>query len=223
MGRPPFPRPGVGGFTLLEVMMALAIAALLLTGVYTVLSGGVSRSRALAREALLQQRAQAVLGLLVSDLAAAFVPPEQGTYPFFEVEHGYQGDRHADRLDLLTVAALPFDPSAPSGDLGEVGYRLSFGGEKSGTLYRREEVPPRDPDGEGGESVTACRGVLGLEVRCSDGRDWYDDWDAADSASAWSRGKVPREVEVSLTLAGEGESGALTLRTRVEVPMRGAE
>src|SRR5512138_3559038 len=117
--------PGSLGFTLLEVLVALAIAALLLTGVYAVLSGGVSRSRALAREALLQQRAQAVMGLLASDLAAAFMPPEQGTYPFFEVGHGYQGERHADRLDLLTVASLPFDPAAPSGDLGEVGYRLS--------------------------------------------------------------------------------------------------
>jgi prepilin-type N-terminal cleavage/methylation domain-containing protein len=218
------PRGGVfpsRGFTLIELLVAFTLAALLAGTTFSILASTGSRSRALAADAALHQRAQAVLALVCADLEGAFVPPEAGVSPFFVGREDYWRDRPACRVDLLTTAAMPFDPSAPFGDLAEVGYRLSFADDGPGVLYRREEAPPRDPEGEGGENVEVCRDVDGFSLRYFDGRDWYPGWDAADAGSPWSRGRIPREVAVGVTLrAPDGRS--VTASTRVALPMAGA-
>ncbi len=218
---PRCPGGGYRGFTLIELLVALTLAALLAGTALAILASASARSRALVAESALRQRAQSVLSLVTTDLEGAFVPPEAGTYPFFVGEEEYWKDRPACRVDLLTTSALPFDPLSPLGDLAEVGYRLSFSDDGPGVLYRREEAPPRDPEGEGGESVEVCREMEGLSLRYFDGRDWYPGWDASDTGSAWSRGKIPREVAVTVTLrAADGRSVAAS--TRIAPPMAGA-
>jgi len=206
------------GFTLIELLVAFALAAIIAAVSFVLLADISSRSRSLSAEGRLREKAQSVLALVASDLAGGFVPPDPGAYPSFVGEEAYSEDRPASSVDLLTTAAMPFDPDAPTGDVAEVGYRLAFPGRGSGTLTRREEAPPRDPFGEGGETVVACAGVTAFDLRYFDGRDWYRRWDSGDAGSAWSRGKVPREVSIGLTLEGE-DGRAVSLSTRVALPM----
>lgn len=210
--------PGRRGFTLVELVVAFSLAAFLAGASFVLLADVSSRARALSAEGILRRKAEAVLALVISDLAGGFVPPDPGTYPTFVGEDGYSGDRPASSVDFLTTSAMPFDPSSPTGDLAEVGYRLTFPPHGNGTLFRREKAPPRDPLGEGGETAAACGGITGFSLRYFDGRDWYERWDSNDAGSPWSRGKIPREVAVTLTLEGE-DGRAVSLSTRVALPM----
>src|SRR5512138_393372 len=199
-------------------MVALSLATVLAGVAFTLVSSTSSRSRSLSESARLRGKADAVMGLVTGDLAGAFVPPDPSAYPFFAGEEGWVGDHPACKVDFTTTSAMPFDPDAPFGDLAEVGYVLSFSGSGAGTLYRREEVPPRDPEGEGGESIKVCDGVTAFSLRYFDGRDWFPSWDAADLSGSVARGRIPREVAVAVTIEGkDGES--VSLSTRVSLPM----
>ena len=205
-----------GGFTLVEVMTAMTILAIMASFVFAVVLGSTRRSRALDREIELKMTAGSILNLMVEDIKGAYY--SQGEIPYFVGRDAYNRDNPADGVAFLTTAALPVDPERAFGDLAEVSYVLAFEADQPlGVLYRREQMPAEPPDDEGGESVEVSARVRSLNLRYYDGADWLDEWDSEDVAKDSMSGRIPREIEVEIGLA-EGAS-EIVLRTRVAPPM----
>ena len=206
-----------GGFTLIEVMTALTILAIMATITFSVVLNSSMRSRALDREMELKMAANSIVNLIVEDLKGAFI--RQGVVPYFIGEDSFHREDPNDAVSLITTSTLPINPQAVGGDLAEVGYRLSFDEEegKGGVLYRREESPVRAPFEEGGGSYEISGKVRSLNLRYYDGEDWMDDWDSQDMSREHMVNKLPREIEIEITL--EDESSQVVIRTRVAPPM----
>lgn len=207
---------GQKGFTLLEVIVAVAILALMAGIVFSVVLGSAGRSRALAEEMELRQTAGSILNLMAEDIKGAYSPP--GSVPFFLGRDEFNRENPADSVDLVTTAVLPVNPSTVFGDLAEVGFNLIHEADSDvGTLYRREHAPPEDPGDDGGESFEMSDRVLSLNLRYFDGENWNDEWDSRDEASGSMTGKIPSEVEIEITMEDRGS--IVTLRTVVSPPM----
>jgi len=204
------------GFTLLEVIIAVTILAVMAGIIFSVVLGSTSRSRALEDEMELRLTAGSILNLIAEDLKGAYIQP--GSAPFFLGRDLFSRENPADGVDLVTTAALPVNPMTVAGDLAEVGYTLIHEADKEvGTLYRREHAPPEEPWDDGGESFEISEGVLSFNLRYFDGDNWNDEWDSQDQTRANMTGKIPDEIEIEITM--EDESAAVTLRTVVSPPL----
>lgn len=190
------------GFTLLEVLLALALMALVLSLIQGTYSGA-SRSRALSgAESREVHAATVALDRLVNELASTFTSsatPFRARATRFVAASGFDG---WSTLTFVTRLA-PLPGSLPGGE-AEVGYLVERDTDGVSRLRRRES---RDLDGdpeEGGVPYEVLPHVSRFEVRCYDGTEWLEDWDSAD------REEEPRlplavSVKVAWRAGGEGE------------------
>jgi type II secretion system protein J len=197
-------------FTLIEVMTAVTILAIMATVAFTIVFGAVKRSRHIDRRVELTTEAAAIVILISEDLRGAFV--QEGVVPFFQGVDDFNSDAPTDGLSLLTTAALPVNPEIPAGGVGEVEYSIIEGENGALLLLRREQIPARSPFDQGGDAIEITDRVKSLNLTFSDGEDWFERWDT-ESAAVHEAGKLPRLVRIELVL----EEGDLTVTHRGSV------
>jgi general secretion pathway protein J len=203
-------RRGERGFTLLELVLALSIVAVMLT----VLFGGLRVSlRAWARG---EERAEALqhgrgLTQLVEQALA-------GTYPFQgQLDQNSQAQLlfigEADRLSFVTVSP-PIPLPAP---LAFTAVTFSTGaGSTPGLTVREKALPNFDPFEQVAPSLVDPS-VTAIRFRYLRGADgaWEDTWDVVQEQS------LPSAIEVTLTAMASGrvqDQPAITIPVRVTTP-----
>jgi prepilin-type N-terminal cleavage/methylation domain-containing protein len=189
------------GFTLIEVMAAVSILALIASVTFVVVFGAVERSRFLDRRLDLQTEAVSIIRLMAEDMKSAYLA--DGVTPYFEGEDVFSRDIPTDRVGLLTTAVLPVSPELLTGSIGEVEYLVEEGENGQLSLVRREESPAVAPFDEGGMSYEVTKRLKSLELAYSDGEDWFDEWDS-QSETSFSGKRLPRKIGIVLTLAEQG-------------------
>lgn len=195
------------GFTLLEVLLAMAILAIIMTVIYTSFSTSgrnVEQAETLRDETDI---ARALITRLSTDIANAYVKPvNMSNVPtvFYgkKEETSNSGENRSsvnirhDSISLTTLTNWP-KPDSKEMELWEVGYFFKEKPEGNGyALYRREkrELSKDVPALEGGEEYEITDRVESLQFRYSkDGKTWTDD--------GWENKQVPpKAVEIVLIL-----------------------
>jgi len=211
------------GFTLVELVIACTMLALVAAGVAAAVSTGLNAwgrtSRAgeyVEPQAVLSQ-ISGELGEMCGWSGAMFLISEDAgegapldTLLFTcsrraavgEVWRGLQAEDAGEEAE--------WEPVPPR---SQVEYAMDMGEEPG--LYRRESAPaPADPVDDG-EWLLCCRQVTGLDVGWYDGTDWVDGWDSTQ------RAENPLPVAARVTLyVDDGEGGERVLEA--VVPMRPA-
>jgi type II secretion system protein J len=195
------------GFTLVELMLAILILAILMTIIYGVVVSTVQAQRRIEEISESSEIGPAILTQIRSDLEAAFVPvagskeeADQAPDPFLAVDRkGSSGDR--DRIDLL--AAVPAYGAEREGEdarfhtLNEVGYQVLDSREEPGVgiLYRREDFG-RDADPlRGGFLTEMYDRVQHFNLSFWDGERWRAEWSVKKE-----QGRLPRAIRIDLRL-----------------------
>lgn len=160
------------GFTLIEVVIASALMALILVSAYACLSAGYASRKIVDPRTEILQNARVAMAIMSADLRAACpLDPDQ---EFVGMTRTVD-DAEADNLDFATHNYTPKHE-------GEGDYcQESFYVDKDAatgrlSLYRRRN--PRigmDPL-SGGSREEIAQGVRGLKLEYYDGLDWYDSW-----------------------------------------------
>jgi general secretion pathway protein J len=190
------------GFTLIEVLLAMAILAVVVTVIYAVFS--TSSANAKRAEAVRDETdlARTLMSRMSDDIANAYCSTGlSGTFFYGKHEEvETEGDtfRH-DSLSLTTLTNWR-KPDSNETDLWEVGYSFEEKSDGSGyVLVRREkrELSSDAPPLEGGVEYEISDRVAELRVRYYDGTNWSDAWDRRTGCSP---SNLPLAVEISLTL-----------------------
>jgi general secretion pathway protein J len=207
MRHPTVPRrPAAPGFTLLEVVVALAIVGALLLIAFSGMRVALAAWQQGETRAEAHQHARGI-GLTLTRAVGATHPyrASRGLAP--QPELLFAGT--AKRLEFVT-AAPPFPLAAPIAFTAVV-IALEEG-ERPGLVVRERALPNRDPFAEAA-IVFHDPTVTALEVRYMDeGGQWQDSWDGAGLKS------LPRAVRLTVSL-GEGRPlPALTVALRTPVP-----
>jgi prepilin-type N-terminal cleavage/methylation domain-containing protein len=188
------------GFTLIEVMAAVTILALIASITFVVVFGAVKRSRFIDRKLDLETEAASIIRLIGEDLKSAYL--QEGVAPYFEGQDVFSRDIPTDKVALLTTAVLPVSPELYTGSVGEVEYLVEEGEDGNLNLVRREESPAAAPFDEGGTTYNVTERLKSLDLTYSDGEDWFDQWDSQSETSVADK-KLPRKVRIEVTLKDE--------------------
>ena len=203
------------GMTVVEVMIALAILAIVMAAVYSTFAFQRKAVEIASEGRDASGQGLVILDRLTRDLSGTWLPREStaesnGAYYLFE--GGEEG------LDFSTTSSLSPDPT-PGPEVVEIGYRLEInedntdpGKDKYLLIRRQDDTPDSDPL-EGGNDIVLTRDLVSLEIK-------YLDLDAQET-EAWhavTPDKLPRAVNIKVVLSTVKDQEE-TFMTRVFVPL----
>lgn len=192
------------GFTLLELLVAVAVGVIVLASIYGVYTG-VSRARdRVERRSEAAHQARVIFDRLGRELRGAY--PAAGAAPPFA--GGSAGGKGQAFLRFATTASTPEGGSR--GGIRVVRYELFPGAtpDEPGEL-RRSEAPAFLGEPPPERAYRMLGGVAALQPRFYVGTGWQESWPE-------SAGRQPLAVELTLTLQSGGET--LSFVSAFELP-----
>ncbi|MBA4150285.1 MAG: prepilin-type N-terminal cleavage/methylation domain-containing protein [Verrucomicrobia bacterium] len=188
------------GFTLIELVISSAVAAMILVGAYMCLSAGLAGQKLIEPRSEVTQNARVAMAIISADLRSAC--PLSTEFDFLGMARTMD-DIEADNLDFATHNYAPRRPG--EGDFCQLSYFLEKDEEGRFNLWRRRNpVIGLDPL-EGGTREEIARDLRGLRFEYFDGLDWYDDWGNLETRKS----KDPSDEEPNLS--GMPEAVRITL------------
>jgi prepilin-type N-terminal cleavage/methylation domain-containing protein len=193
------------GLTLLEILIALVIVALVLSITYASFSAIITRMEDMGKTSRLYHTARIIMDRLFLDLTGAYVKtpgPGRDADFFFQFLEGPPGSDSWQRFSFTSTAHLPISPDDPGVDLCRISYELKNHPEgEDFLLYRLDEPLFTKISKEGTTPMLLGQGLTRFSVEFFDNehipiRSW-------DSTQGVHRYQLPVRVSISFALKGE--------------------
>ena len=181
------PQRSEGGFTLVEVLLAVSLVAMMATLVFGSLYVTTSAIEAARANSANEQIVRSTLRVMIDELSVG-VGPETG--PWMGI-NGQQGGQPADSVAFLTMGQFRGAESAKDTEMVRIVYTRE--GDRLLRFVRRNLYGLTD---ESVEQVELATKVKGFNVRYYDGKNniWLDEWDGR------VRPGSPKAILIELTL-----------------------
>ena len=176
------------GFTLIELVIAVALSAVLLTVVYWTYFS-INRSIGIAtedQEAL--ETGRVLTQLIKKDVRGISC----GRFPLYGVNEEIDGQPAA-RIEFVTTA----NPETNKLRLHRIGYALIINDKRERILVRRESENLKDKFDRNARVFEVSRIVYALRVGFFNGTDWTDKWDSEAQAA------LPKQIRVTVDVLDE--------------------
>ena len=183
---------GREGFTLLEILLAMSIFAIVLSTLYTAYTGTFRNVDETESQADIYRMARIALERIAEDLESAYIPPwavgpetegETKQAAPFVGETAQISDRSADTLLFLSRAHLVFDEEEVDTTVARISYdvRQSEEDEEIFLLYRSDTPGFEEGPEQGTGGLILCDGLHAVNFTYYDdeGRG-YDRWDSTN-------------------------------------------
>jgi general secretion pathway protein J len=202
------------GFTLLEILIAIAILAIIATMVYASFDASIKVIDRVDRDAETYRQARLVLTKLSEDLSMAYnskgnIPPETT----FVGEHHVADGRAQDTLRFISISHLRYLPDEPTSDLNLIEYSIETDPEGKGwALLRKEEANPYSLSESRSGQFVLGEGINSFSLKYFDGKTWVEHWDSASNKG------VPWVVEIEIQFQESG-GGQKSFKSWVELAL----
>jgi type II secretion system protein J len=188
-------RAGTRAFTLLEMLVATALVAILACSLYASLGIAFKARRSALAAIEPVRKADLAVDLLAEDLRCAVVPKGVLAGPFVGEDGLDTVGRDADLLVFYTTTNSP-EPAVGVGDIKkvELGCEPAADGRTQVLvrLVTTNLLAPKEPEPV---REILCRGVFAFNLRYYNGTEWLDSWDSTVEDNT-----LPYAIEVVLQL-----------------------
>ncbi len=214
------------GLTLVELLLALALFAVLSSTLYLTVNTLVSPVASLKRAMDDRGNGQRAMERILADLNSVCITPrvmyrapelnqDRWDRFRFQADTLYMGGSPGSRLSFSSFEHLAFDPrdNAP---MGRIQYGLEEAADGSLSLHRRDTgLSLAQPTGGLENAPVLCPRVLAFEIRFVDHRgEEHTDWDSDSAAFEFA---TPRALRI-LLMVGDEET-PIPFRTTLVLPV----
>lgn len=185
-----------GGFTLIEVVIAVALLSLVMSSVYGIFTTISTTEQRLQSESELYHQARVIFDRLGRELSGSYLATSNENSAF-----SASNENGTPYLAFTSTSAIT--KGAQQGGLVRLRYELSTERNKTVGRLLRSSVPlfvPDDP--QKGQRLSSQ--IKQVQWRFYDGNDWQDDWDSSQSNT------LPQTVEISMTLMNNDHEVSVT-------------
>ncbi|MDX2051250.1 MAG: prepilin-type N-terminal cleavage/methylation domain-containing protein [Polyangiaceae bacterium] len=192
------------GFTLIELMIAVAVLAMITTLVYSAFAGMKKSRDGVLRITDRYREGRIAMSIIVRDLQSAFLSsniPVSNTTPSRVTAFISKQGTPLDRVDFATLAYRRLDTDVHESDQAEVSYFGSKDPESDAVDLVRRVDPLIDTDPEhGGRVEVLATDVALFDVQYLDPLTglWVEEWDTRQATGVGFR--LPHQVRVLLVL-----------------------
>ena len=219
----PLPPKRVCGFTLLEILVAIFIFAIVISMIFGSFNMVFSSAEKLSHDADQLQMARTCLARMKIDLSDLYValPPRYKVPEFDDKPEPYRvvGDQTAlaggdfGRLRFASLAHVPLGKGLAKG-IAEIVYYV-YAEKDQMVIKRADHLYPYPEFEENPEDPTLCEKVKALRFAfIDDEAESHEQWDSESDDVDYA---TPRSIAISLTIGDENES--LSLTTTIEMPV----
>jgi general secretion pathway protein J len=217
------------GFTLIEILIAIAIFAILVTTLYSSLNAVLSKNDAIVYGADIHEKARACVNRMVMDLTSIYVElpplykqPETISNPDpyrFIAEKTTVGANDYPKIRFTSMAHLPMTGTSGTG-IAEIVYYVMQNEDRDAypMLKRADRAYPffQDDEFEERESdPTLCEDVEELVFTYYDpDGEAHEEW---NSESDFYKYATPRRINVQLKIKKKTET--YTFNTQIDIPV----
>lgn len=219
------------GFSLIEVVIAIAVLAMIATLVYQAMAGLEQTRQGLERVNDRYREGRLAMARITRELSSAYLSkhePLNQAYLTRQTIFVAEADTPASSLDFHSFAHRRLDASARESDQMEVSY---FGGrdpDRDGVwdLLRRESARLDDEPREGGRVEVLATDIDLFELAYLDpmSGEWLESWDSTSTTGELNR--LPLQVHVLLILNGGRRPGVdrapatIRFESKISLPMQ---
>jgi general secretion pathway protein J len=200
-------RRGMRGFTLIEVLVAISLLAIVLTSVYGIFGSVNATKLRLDSDSAEYHLARVVFDRLGRELHGAYYRRGDETTLF----RGGVNDQGESFLELTTTAVTPL--SSTGTGIAEVRYRLAADEESNESrhvLLRSERPRQSAAQPEKDRMMRLAPGIVSLSLRFYTEGNWRNEWDARQDG-------MPQLVEIALVV-GRDEQRLTPFMTTFDIP-----
>ena len=212
------------GFTLMEILVAIFIFALVITMVFGSFRAVFSSADAVGGDVAIFESARTCLGRMATDLSALYVSdyPRYTKPEFNDPQDPYRlvadstdvAGSSFGRLQFASLAHLPINRDSRQG-VCRIIYYVHQRSDESLVLRRADHLYPFPDFQESEDDPILCDAILALEFGIIGAEDEMSDrW---DSESADTDYATPQSVEIRLTVGTPARSMAFTTRVFLHV------
>jgi prepilin-type N-terminal cleavage/methylation domain-containing protein len=207
------------GFTLLEILIAIAILAVVMATIYAAFSGTLTVIKELDDDSRTYSMARMTLDRMNRDLSSL-----QRFGDGFVLQSGKNtmGSREFGSLAFWSAAHLAFGEDELSGSPASIAYFVKEDKNGGFSLWRSDVAETRpSPDQKADAGVIICQNLQAINFKFYDESGREDDsWDTA-SSSDLQKGKPPVLVQIELVLANARDvEKPYKFITRIFLPVR---
>jgi general secretion pathway protein J len=208
------------GFTLLEILIAIAIFAVIVSILFPAYTGTFRNMEAAEADSEFYQMARITLDRITEDLESAYASNQ---VPFTGEDNTIDGQR-ADTVQFMSRAHLVFSSSQNVQGNAQIAYYVKENNqenEETGlTLYRSDTLELMEPPEQGTGGLVLCEGLHSFTMTYFDEEgEAHDTW---DSSSIAFKNRLPARVSVLLAFVNRSDpESPLPFKTSVIIPLGG--
>lgn len=209
---------GEGGFTLVELLLALFLFALIagvVFAAFAAVASGVEKGR---QSIDIYRVGRAALLRMAQEISAAMPPPPGSEATLRGKKGDGRSGRTHDRIAFLTIPYRRYSDKAPGYELCHVAYYVAENLQGKTALFREEDCSGEEDERRARATRLELTDLaVGLEIIYYDtGRD-YDEWPPSGNEQR----PLPCLVRLALTLR-DAQQYERAFMTTVSLPMRGS-
>jgi len=207
------PKGKTGGFTILEILIALALGAVVLSVLYWSYSAVVGSTRRYREVSDFYQTARNSLTNMAREISGAFQPLFAEEELMFRGGDDWFRGMAADSLSFVTSTCLRGREDEVGSDTYEITYYRGFGEEGGLLLMRRAPFYNLEEPFEEGEELVLAENIRSLNFEYFDGLEWWEEWDPEEQES------LPRAVRISIAVGREEDEQPRNFTIAAALPL----
>lgn len=169
-------RPRSGGFTVMEIMIAVTLGSVILASLYGSYHMVVKTTANYSRVSDVYQTARIVLDTMAREISGAYQPLFAEKGEMFIGESQWFAGREHDILRMVTTTCFQGGEEELGYDTYEISYYLGTGEDAGLLLMKMSPYYSIEEPFEEGDEVVIAENIRALNFQYYDGEEWRESW-----------------------------------------------